>query len=120
MGSILTRVCVCARAHAYVRLSVACCFPPFNHTSALSTASFKGSGDNLLVIVAQDDPWKHLVPSDMETYTGRSDTKSVRLELDCEECGHCYDMMAPNDRDPDALTAARAKILARLQEWARV
>ena len=79
-------------------------------------AFFKGKGDNLLVVVAQDDPLKHLVP-DMEIHVGRSNTKSVRLELDCTECGHCFDMMAPKPGDPDQLVSARSKILAQLQEW---
>jgi hypothetical protein len=72
----------------------------------------------LLVVVAQDDPLKHLV-SDMETHVGRSNTKSVRLELDCAECGHCFDMMDPRPWDPGPLVSARSKILAQLREWSR-
>jgi hypothetical protein len=69
-------------------------------------ATFAGSGDNMMIVVARDDPWKHLVPRD---------TSALLVEIDCDNCGQCVDMITPRNNDPQPLTAARAQILSHLR-----
>jgi hypothetical protein len=73
-------------------------------------ATFKGSGENKLLVVAKDDAWKHLVPRD---------TNAVLVEADCESCGQCFDMLLPRANNEEELTAARAKILSHLHDTVR-
>jgi len=73
-------------------------------------ASFKGPGRQLVVVIARDDPWRHaarvpnLEPDEV-------------IEIDCENCGQCFDMLAPGDKDPEQLKVARDKILKHLRKW---
>ena len=73
--------------------------------------TFKGSGSKrLLIVTARDDPWKlaghapHILPDEI-------------IEVDCHECGHCFDMLPPAAADEEQVREARAKIVRHLRAW---
>eukprot|EP00767_Chilomastix_cuspidata_P001489 gnl/Chilomastix_cuspidata/160.p2 GENE.gnl/Chilomastix_cuspidata/160~~gnl/Chilomastix_cuspidata/160.p2 ORF type:complete len:464 (+),score=212.23 gnl/Chilomastix_cuspidata/160:38-1429(+) len=83
--------------------------PDTAHTNTLYGAQFPEAYNTFYVDFWQD-PWRHA------SVTENFKDSEPFLLVDCHNCGHCADMHAAAEDDPEELTDARAQIAAFVDE----
>ena len=72
----------------------------------------QGPGDRVIVVTARDDPWRHVIR--VEGFE-----PDEVIDIDCEGCGRCFDILQLAGKEPVQLMQARARILEHLRKWIR-
>ena len=65
---------------------------------------------NLIMANGGEDPWQW---ASKTTSSGDIDS----IYIDCDDCGHCVDLIIPSGDEPQQLKDARAEIAAKLNEF---
>jgi hypothetical protein len=66
------------------------------------------TGSNIVFANAIEDPWQYAGMRQIQNATSQKDMAAYLIN--CNNCGHCHDLLTPADADTPGVTLIRKKI----------